>query len=162
MPSPAKSESSGSDYSSSDSSSIDRSSPLSATSSNSLKYIVKIPPSPSSAKYESQFKVTDSTHPPIRSILREPMVDEKGYIADNLAPQNDRTAITQPDKHHPQRPLRRLIRKILIPADELDEDFDQRAWDRRLYGPDITILAATGVPDGWVLVEGISSIILLF
>lgn len=90
------------------------------------------------------------------------MVDEKGYIADNLAPQNDRTAIAQPDKHHPQRPLRRLIRKILIPADELDEDFDQRAWDRKLYGPDITILSATGVPDGWVLVEGISSIILLF
>ena len=51
--------------------------------------------------------------------------------------------------------MRRLIRKILIPFEDLNEDFDLHAWHKKLYGPHITVVTATGVPDGWVLVDGI-------
>ena len=56
----------------------------------------------------------------------------------------------------PRMPTRRLIPMIPIPIAELKEDFDYRAWHRKLYGPDITVVAVTDVPKGWVLVDGIT------
>jgi hypothetical protein len=51
---------------------------------------------------------------------------------------------------------RRLIPMIGIPADEVDENFDEVAWFKKLYGPDIIVVKTTYVPKEWVLVDGIS------
>lgn len=56
----------------------------------------------------------------------------------------------------PPMPTRRLIPMIPIPLTKLEKDFDYRAWHRKLYGPDITVVAVTDVPEGWVLVDGIT------
>ena len=56
---------------------------------------------------------------------------------------------------------RRLIRKIYIPIEELDEEFYLHAWQKKMYTSlHIAVVAATGVPVGWVFVAGISSIML--
>ena len=49
---------------------------------------------------------------------------------------------------------RRLIRMIRIPLDEIDEDFDEDAWNKKVYGPDIIVVDMRNVPKGWVLVDG--------
>ena len=41
-----------------------------------------------------------------------------------------------------------------IPAEEIDENFDEQAWYKKLYGPDIIVVSTYGVPQEWVLVEG--------
>jgi hypothetical protein len=48
---------------------------------------------------------------------------------------------------------RRLIRMVLIPADE-DENFDEDAWNKKVYGPDVIIVDTHSVPKGWILVDG--------
>jgi hypothetical protein len=49
---------------------------------------------------------------------------------------------------------RRLIRMIRIPLDEIDEDFDEAAWNKKVYGPDVIVVDMRNVPKGWVLVDG--------
>jgi hypothetical protein len=51
---------------------------------------------------------------------------------------------------------RRLIRMVHIPLDEIDEDFDEDAWNRKVYGPNVEIVDMRNVPKGWVLVHGIT------
>ena len=41
-----------------------------------------------------------------------------------------------------------------IPAEEIDENFDEQAWFKKLYGPDIIVVATSGLPRGWILVDG--------
>ena|SRR5579859_6704767 len=49
---------------------------------------------------------------------------------------------------------RRLIRMVRIPADEVDENFDEDAWNKKVYGPDVIIVDMRSVPKGWILVDG--------
>jgi hypothetical protein len=49
---------------------------------------------------------------------------------------------------------RRLIRMVRIPADEVDENFDEDAWNKKVYGPDVIIVSMRSVPKGWILVDG--------
>ena len=49
---------------------------------------------------------------------------------------------------------RRLIRIIRIPVDEIDENFDEDAWHKQVYGPHVIIVDMRSVPKGWVLVDG--------
>jgi hypothetical protein len=50
----------------------------------------------------------------------------------------------------------RLIPRIFAGPSEMDEHFDEQEWYKRVYGPDIIVVSTTGVPDGWILVDGIS------
>lgn len=43
---------------------------------------------------------------------------------------------------------------ICIPADEIDENFDQDAWNKQAYGPDVIVVDMHSVPKGWILVDG--------
>src|SRR6266516_100489 len=59
------------------------------------------------------------------------------------------------NEHAPPVYTRRLIRRILIPGDEIDENFDEKEWFKKVYGPDIVIVQTDeDVPDGWILVDG--------
>ena len=49
---------------------------------------------------------------------------------------------------------RRLISMIRIPIDQINENFDQDAWNKKVYGPDIIVVDMRAVPEGWVLVDG--------
>jgi len=49
---------------------------------------------------------------------------------------------------------RRLIRMVRVPADEVDENFDEDAWNKKVYGPDVIIVDMHSVPKGWILVDG--------
>jgi len=50
---------------------------------------------------------------------------------------------------------RRLIRKVLIPVSVWSaENFDEDAWLKKVYGPDVIIVDMRSVPDGWILVDG--------
>jgi hypothetical protein len=49
---------------------------------------------------------------------------------------------------------RRLIRMVRIPADVVDENFDEDAWNKKVYGPDVIIVDMHSVPKGWILVDG--------
>ena len=48
---------------------------------------------------------------------------------------------------------RRLIRMVLCPRDEA-ENFDEDAWNKKVYGPDVIIVDMRYVPKGWILVDG--------
>src|SRR2546423_10386001 len=50
--------------------------------------------------------------------------------------------------------IRRLIRMVRIPADLVDENFDEDAWNKKVYGPDVIIVDMRSVPKGWILVDG--------
>ena len=69
---------------------------------------------------------------------------------------SDSSEPTSPLASNPNPPVytTRLIRKIAIPADEVDENFDENEWYRKVYGPDIIVITHKGVPNGWVLVDG--------
>ena len=43
---------------------------------------------------------------------------------------------------------------IRIPFDEIDENFDEDAWHKKVYGPDVIIVDMRSVPYGWILVDG--------
>ena len=49
---------------------------------------------------------------------------------------------------------RRLIRMIRVPLDEVEEDFDEDAWNKKAYGQDVIVVDIRNVPYGWVLVDG--------
>jgi hypothetical protein len=49
---------------------------------------------------------------------------------------------------------RRLIRMVRIPANQWDENFDEDAWNKKVYGPDVIIVDMRSVPKGWILVDG--------
>ena len=49
---------------------------------------------------------------------------------------------------------RRLIPMKYIPAEEIDENFDEQIWFKKLYGPDIIVVSTFGIPEGWILVDG--------
>lgn len=57
------------------------------------------------------------------------------------------------DSKIPPEYTRKLIPMIGIPADEVDENFDEAAWFKKLY-PNVIVLQTVGVPRGWVLVAG--------
>ena len=44
---------------------------------------------------------------------------------------------------------RRLIPMIRIPADEIDENFDEVAWNKKVYGADIIVVDKRSVPEGY-------------
>jgi len=50
---------------------------------------------------------------------------------------------------------RRLIRMVLIPVSVwAAENFDEDAWLKKVYGPDVIIVDMHSVPKGWILVDG--------
>ena len=51
---------------------------------------------------------------------------------------------------------RRLIRMIHIPLDEIDEDFDEDAWNKKVYGPNVEVVDMRNIPKGWILVHDIT------
>ena len=71
-------------------------------------------------------------------------------ILSKLAPRQ------QPNLANSDPPIytRRLIPMKYIPVDEIDENFDEDSWFRKLYGPDILVVATCGLPEGWILVDG--------
>jgi hypothetical protein len=44
---------------------------------------------------------------------------------------------------------------IRILADEIGENFDEDAWNKKVYGADVIVVNTRSVPKGWVLVDGI-------
>ena len=48
----------------------------------------------------------------------------------------------------------RLIPIIRVPADEIDENFDEDAWNKKVFGADVIVVDMSSVPEGWVLVDG--------
>lgn len=50
----------------------------------------------------------------------------------------------------------RLIPIIRVPADEIDENFDEDAWNKKVYGPDVIVVDMHSIPKGWILVDGSS------
>jgi len=51
---------------------------------------------------------------------------------------------------------RRCVPRLYPDVMELDETFDEGAWEKKAYGPDVIIVARTEVPNGWILVDSIS------
>ena len=45
---------------------------------------------------------------------------------------------------------------VRIPLDEIDEGFDEDAWNKKVYGLNIEIVEMRKVPDGWILEHGIT------
>ena len=43
---------------------------------------------------------------------------------------------------------------VRVPLDEVDEDFDEDAWNKKAYGPDVIVVDIRNVPHSWVLVDG--------
>ena len=115
----------------------------------------RIPPTP--PKHESN-------RPPIK--VRIPYMPPSPYSAEKLKHQAKTTSApkvvaTPPPQTITKSPMpaRRLIPMIPIPLAELKEDFDHLdhvAWHRKLYGPNIIVVAVTDVPEGWVLVDGMT------
>ena len=57
------------------------------------------------------------------------------------------TRVTSPYTCH-------LVPQYYIGLEEIDENFDQVAWQKRVYGPDVIIVTDSVVPDGWILIDG--------
>ena len=110
--------------------------------------------SSSTPRYKIKLPFTHPNPPSINESKNHSPGDVKDGLADSPAPQIGVVASTQ-HNNSISVPTRRLIRKKYILPEEFDKDFDQRAWHRKLYGPYITVVSLTGVPDGWVLVDGI-------
>ena len=77
------------------------------------------------------------------------------------AQQPPSVALLQDDDLRPGY-TRRLIPMIGIPAEEIDENFDEAAWFKKVYGPDVTVVQTVGVPDGWILVDRIDTLFLSY
>ena len=60
---------------------------------------------------------------------------------------------------YPLRPgyTRRLIKKKYAPPEMWDLDFDEQEWMKKAYGEKVIIVDMNNVPDGWILVDGMSS-----
>jgi hypothetical protein len=60
---------------------------------------------------------------------------------------------------YPLRPgyTRRLIKKKYAPPEMWDVDFDEQEWMKKAYGEKVIIVDMDYVPDGWILVDGMSS-----
>ena len=43
---------------------------------------------------------------------------------------------------------------VRIPADEVGENFDEDAWNKKVYGPDVIMVDMHSVPKGRILVAG--------
>ena len=43
---------------------------------------------------------------------------------------------------------------IRVPWEEVDEDFDEDAWNKKACGPDVIVVDIRNVLYGWVLVDG--------
>ena len=50
----------------------------------------------------------------------------------------------------------RLIPMKYLPVEEIDENFDEQAWIKKLYSPDIIVASTFGLPQGRILVDGCS------
>lgn len=50
---------------------------------------------------------------------------------------------------------RRLIPAVLVPIDEISDDFDEDAFNKKSY-PNVEIVDMRNVPKGWVLVNRIT------
>lgn len=53
---------------------------------------------------------------------------------------------------------RKLISRVYIDPFELDENFDKEAWYKKVYGPDVIVVGTKEVPDGWIMVDGMTSV----
>lgn len=53
---------------------------------------------------------------------------------------------------------RRLIPMVRVPLDEIDDDFDEDAFNKKSY-PNAEVVDMHNVPKGWILVNGIPSLI---
>ena len=49
---------------------------------------------------------------------------------------------------------RRLVRRAYLDPKYLTEDFDYIEWLQELYGPGVLVVDISGVPKGWVLIDG--------
>jgi hypothetical protein len=51
---------------------------------------------------------------------------------------------------------RRLIKKKYCPPEMWDVNFDEEEWIKKAYGENVIVVDLYDVPDGWILVDGIS------
>jgi len=60
---------------------------------------------------------------------------------------------------YPLRPgyTRRLIKKKYPPPEMWDLNFDEQEWMKKAYGEKVIVVDMDDVPDGWILVDGMSS-----
>jgi hypothetical protein len=56
---------------------------------------------------------------------------------------------------------RRLIPVVLVPIDEIGDDFDEDAFNKKSY-PNVEIVDMRNVPKGWILVNGITAVQLFY
>jgi len=59
---------------------------------------------------------------------------------------------------YPLRPgyTRRLIQKKYPPPEMWDVDFDEQEWMKKAYGDKVIVVDMVDVPDGWILIDGMS------
>jgi hypothetical protein len=62
------------------------------------------------------------------------------------------------DELYPLRPgyTRRLIKKKYPPPEMWDVDFDEQEWIKKAYGDKVIVVDMVDVPDGWILIDGMS------
>ena len=60
---------------------------------------------------------------------------------------------------YPLRPgyTRKLIKKKYPPPEMWDMNFDEQEWMKKAYGEKVIIVDMDVVPDGWILIDGMSS-----
>ena len=65
----------------------------------------------------------------------------------------------EPDYPLPLRPgyTRRLIKKKYASPEYWDVNFDEEEWMKKAYGEKVIVVEMDDVPDGWILVDGMSS-----
>ena len=62
---------------------------------------------------------------------------------------------TESPKPSSRQYTQRLIRRKYIPLDEIDDNFNEQEWMKKLYGEDVRIVNSVDeVPERWILIEG--------
>ena len=51
---------------------------------------------------------------------------------------------------------RRLIKKKYCPPEMWDVNFDEEEWIKKAYGENVIVVDLFDVPDGWILIDGMS------
>ena len=108
----------------------------------------------SSTKDETQSKVADCPDTQDTSSTKNDSHVEIADLSVAGPSQIDDMKESQNDNNTPFY-TRRLIPRIYAGASDIDEHFDEQKWYKKVYGPDIIVASTVGVPDGWILVDGI-------
>ena len=103
---------------------------------------------------QSRFQEDERDPPPPYSV-EDPYSDD-----DEFSAESDESSELEYEPFSPwpkPKPgyTRRLIRRVYIPLDELDEEtFDEDAWEKKVYGPNVIIVDKEAVPKWWILIDG--------